>query len=198
MANANGRSHKVRDLLRLRMHPLTTREICADLGLPIAEAKFVSSQLVTAAKSGLVNVFHGHLCTITNRKVDAYMWADPTAGRSYRAQPKAKSAPQEPKPRKAPRLTVEETRRAEAKRKAAEEASKTRQQWQAAVLATDRRKQAFLMFERHTGCRSKDPAEMKKAYYRASLKHHPDRGGDVDIMSELNNAWSEIEAKRNA
>lgn len=206
------RAQKVRDLLKLRMHPLTVREICADLNLPAAEAKFVSSILAGEVKKAQVAKFAGQMCSITHQKSTAYMWADPAAaatppgsarkqhgGPARPRRPRsAKAAPPPPPPRSAPppnpgKLTPDQQRRADARRAAAEAAAKARQAHAQAMMATDRRNRAFLVFERITGCRARnDAAAMKNAYRQAALKHHPDRGGDQRVFAELSAAWAEI------
>jgi hypothetical protein len=41
--------------------------------------------------------------------------------------------------------------------------------------------------------RNQDYLDAKKVYRRCALANHPDRGGDAKKMSELNEAWTEIE-----
>ena len=36
----------------------------------------------------------------------------------------------------------------------------------------------------------------KKAYYKLALKHHPDKGGDVDKFKEINEAWEIIKKSK--
>lgn len=51
----------------------------------------------------------------------------------------------------------------------------------------------WLVFTELTGAsRSASGADVKKAYYRAVQRLHPDLGGDAAKMTELNVAWSAI------
>jgi len=36
--------------------------------------------------------------------------------------------------------------------------------------------------------KSATPAEIKKAYRKAALKNHPDRGGDAELLQKINEA----------
>lgn len=202
------RAKKVREILRLRMHPLTVREICVELNLPSAEAKFVSSVLAGEANRGTVTKLAGQMCSVTHQKATAYMWADPAtahaAGRGAQGPSRPQPAPQRPPraprgrstkaapPPPPPRFTPDQQRRADARRKAAEAASAARQKHHQAQLSADRKTRAFLTFERITGCRMRDRVAMKTAYRQAAMKHHPDRGGDPAICAELTAAWQEI------
>ena len=205
MPKANGRTDEVRNLLISKGHQMTVQEICAALGYPAKDAKFVSSILVGYEKKGEVTSAGKVPCSVTQRMSKAYLWAvvggRRPAGRPA-AAPKARPAgarqpkapPPPPPPPKQPKLDPAAQARAEARRRAAEAARKTREAHHQAQQAADRRERAFLTFARITGCHSRDADQMKSAYRKASIKHHPDRGGDQNIMAELNGAWTEISA----
>ena len=37
-----------------------------------------------------------------------------------------------------------------------------------------------------------DSSELKSAYKKASMQHHPDRGGDAEKFKEINQAYSTL------
>lgn len=47
----------------------------------------------------------------------------------------------------------------------------------------------------HLGATGKEKtkAEIKKKYREMAMKHHPDRGGNEDMMKKVNNAWDRVQ-----
>lgn len=178
-----GRSTEVQNFLKARGAPFTVREICAELGYPADQSKYVSSLLTTWLAHGKVTA-RKSMCSMTNKMVNIYAWSD--AGADAWKNQKRQARQQKPK------ATTEEQRRAEMYRRAAEESKKRREQFYAEQLIQDAASRAWLDFARITGCRAKDADAVKAAYRQAALRHHPDRGGNKEIFIELATAYNTI------
>lgn len=101
-------------------------------------------------------------------------------GKESRAQRKAREAAEEAK-RKA--------EEAEARKKADEEARRRWRQWQEAAKA---KSSGFDPYDILGVARGASKEEIKKAWKSMAIKHHPDRGGDLETMKKINRAYDMV------
>jgi len=203
------RAQKVRDLLLANPSSwFSVREVLQALGMPATEAKFVSSIFVGLEKSSSVTAASGR-CSVTQKSVKVFCWGNPASApksataaagspkksrqRKSKATPPPSAPPQQPPP---PRLTRDQLRRAAARRAAAAAGAEQRRLQAEQAAKNDRIARAKIAFKALTGCEPSPNKldEMKRAYRKAAMVMHPDRGGDAAKFAELSSAWNEIEA----
>lgn len=168
-----GLSDQIRNFLQTNSTWFSVAEICALIGISSDKKKFVSSILIRFSKSGHV--------VVSNSKPYSYKWnQNSTDGNTRRA-------PNPPNQTKAQRM--QDDRKADIRRRIAEEAKKKAAAEAAKIAAENAEREARRMFLKLTGYTGSNPTEAKAAFRKAALRLHPDQGGNAEEFAKLNEAW---------